>query len=239
MCKHLCLCVRTCVCVPALCLHTHTRVVARLYKAPSRRKAQLLIMGCAGQWDRDWGWERSACLEGEPMARTEPHGGQGRASEKGQAGRRPAPHWVQVTGAVAPPGWLTPAPLGHTQRPGLRWGSNSTSLATTGEGPGGGSWPRGRGPARLRVAPLQRCSRGTVSLGLQAPCLVLGFPYPNLGHCGIHHHLPILGSQGRWPISTQAPSGPRLSHHPLRAKLPCCRETLLVSGPHPFGQPLP
>lgn len=173
------------------------------------------------------------------MARTEPHGGQGRASEKGQAGRRLAPRWVQVTGAVVPPGWLTPAPLSHTQRPGLRWGSNSTSLGPQVRGleeaPGlGAGVQRGCGSLFSRGA-----HGGTVSLGLQAPCLVLVFPYPNLGHCGVHRPLPILGYQGRWPISTQAPSGPRLSHHLLRAKLPCCRETLLVSGPHPFGQPLP
>ena len=142
------------------------------------------------------------------MARTEPHGGQGRASEKGQAGRRPAPRWVQVTGAVVPPGWLTPAPLSHTQRPGLRWGSNSTSLGPQVRGleeaPGlGAGAQRGCGSLFSRGA-----HGGTVSLGLQAPCLVLVFPYPNLGHCGVHRPLPILGYQGRWPISTQAPSGP-------------------------------
>ena len=67
------------------------------------------------------------------------------------------------------PGLAHAPPLSHTQRPGLRWGSNSTSLATTGEGGGRGSWPRCRGPARLLVAPLQRCSRGDCLPGAAGP----------------------------------------------------------------------
>lgn len=161
-------CAHVCACLHCVCTHTHT-CRSTLVQGSQQEEGSAFNHGMCRAVGQGLGLGEECLPGGEPMARTEPHGGQGRASEKGQAGRRPAPHWVQVTGAVAPPGWLTPAPLGHTQRPGLRWGSNSTSLATTGEGPGGGSWPRGRGPARLRVTPLQRCSRGDCLPGAAGP----------------------------------------------------------------------
>lgn len=113
--------------------------------------------------------------------------GQDGASRRPRQGLREGPGRQKAGSTLGAGDWCCGSPgLAHAcspqphpaPRPPL--GVKLYKPGTTGEGPGGGSWPRCRGPARLRVTLLQRCSWGDCLPGaagpLSGPCVPISQP---------------------------------------------------------------
>lgn len=169
------MCASICMCMCVFCVHTrvsarrlHTWApVALLHEADSRRRAQRVL------WDV-WVSDRGgASLEGELW------GAQGRASEEGWAREGDSTPLPAGNCVVAHLSQLALPTFSHTQRPGLPWGSDSTSPRTKGEG-GRGAWPPGRAPVWSPVPPLRSPHRWLFARG----CRPLSGPWDHVSRPG-------------------------------------------------------
>lgn len=190
--------------------------IACLHEADGRRRPQCVLWDV---WVSDPG---GASLEGEPQ------GAQGRASEEGRAregGSTPLPSGNLAVAHLSRPMRPPPAtPRAWACPPGQTPQAHQPKVRVVGAPGLSAGLRRGRRPLLSEVL-----TGGCLSeaAGL---CLVRGFTYPDWGHCGIQHALPVLGSSDQWALEPpQVPASPT-----------CLRPGSLPSArSQHFGQPLP